>query len=139
MTDDPKFREISYEIGQSLVMGAIILYPLKIVTSRERPNREDQRSFPSGHATSAFAVAAVLDHYYGWKVSIPVYATGAFIAFGRMEQNKHFLTDVVAGATLGWIIGKTVTRGADDKPRWVPTVSPQAQGIALGININLDK
>ena len=137
--DDPKFREISYSIGQALVMDAIILYPLKLATSRERPNREDQRSFPSGHATSAFAVAAVLDHYYGPKVAIPVYALGAFVSFGRMEQNKHYLTDVMAGATLGWLVGKTVTRQADEKPRWIPTVSPQAKGIALGVNINLDK
>ena len=139
MTDNAKFREISYSIGQSLVMNAIVLYPLKIATSRERPNREDDRSFPSGHAASAFAVAAVLDHYYGPKVAIPVYAMGAFVGFGRIEQNKHYLTDVMAGATLGWIIGKTVTRGADEKPRWIPTVAPQAKGIALGININLDK
>jgi len=140
LTDNAKFREISYSIGQSLVMGTIILYPLKMVTNRERPNLEDDRSFPSGHATSAFAVAAVLDHYYGPKVAIPVYVTGAFVAFGRMEQNKHYLTDVVAGATLGWIIGKTVTRTADEKPHWVPTVSPQAKGgMAFGIIINLDK
>lgn len=139
LNDDPKFREISYSIGQALVMDVIILYPLKIVTHRERPNLEDRHSFPSGHATSAFAVAAVLDHYYGPKVAIPVYATGAFVAFARIEQNKHFLTDVMAGATLGWIIGKTVTRQADEKPRWVPTVSPSAHGMAVGVNIDLDR
>jgi membrane-associated phospholipid phosphatase len=137
--DDAKFREISYSIGQALVMETVILYPLKVVTNRERPNLEDHHAFPSGHSTSAFAVAAVLDHYYGPKVAIPVYAAGAFVAFARMEQNKHYLTDVMAGAAFGWLIGKTVTRQADDKPRWTPTVSPQAKGIALGISINLDK
>ncbi len=137
--DEPKLREISYNIGQALVMESIILYPLKIVTDRERPNREDSYSFPSGHATSAFAVAAILDHYYGPKVAIPVYATGAFVAFARIEQNKHYLSDVVAGATIGWLIGKTVTRHADEKPRVIPTVSPQVGGVAFGVSIDLSE
>ena len=137
--DNAQFRDMSYAIGQALVIETVVLYPLKYATSRERPNGEDSRSFPSGHATSAFAVAAVLDHYYGPKVAIPVYATGALVAFARLEQNKHFLSDVVAGATLGWIIGKTVTRELEKDPRVTPTVAPTRGGMTFSLLIDLDR
>ena len=49
---------------------------------------------------------------------------------GRMEDMKHYASDVVAGATIGWIIGRTVARDDPaDKTAW--QVVPFGSGLAM--------
>src|SRR5262245_23354769 len=83
-------------------------YAIKYPVNRTRPNG-DPRSFPSGHASSTFATAAVLQQYYGWKLGIPAYAAAAYTAASRVTDNKHWASDVTFGAFLGIASGRTVT------------------------------
>ena len=53
---------------------------LKYTVRRERPDGSNNKSFPSGHAASAFATATVLQRHYGWKVGAPAYALGSYVA-----------------------------------------------------------
>ena len=110
-----RFRNATYDIGQVFLVGAVYTTTLKYATQRERPDGSDNLSFPSGHTSNAFAWATVANHYYGLKVGIPSYAVATFIGIGRMEKNAHHLTDVVAGAGLGYLVGRTVTR-RDSEP-----------------------
>jgi membrane-associated phospholipid phosphatase len=41
---------------------------------------------------------------------VPAYALASAVAVSRLQRNKHYLSDVMAGATLGYIVGRTVVR-----------------------------
>ncbi|MGZ3711041.1 MAG: phosphatase PAP2 family protein [Bdellovibrionota bacterium] len=75
---------------------------LKITVREPRPNDgSDKKSFPSGHTAGAFAFASVVGAEDGWAWGIPAYTFAAVTAYSRMNDNKHRLHDVVAGATIG--------------------------------------
>lgn len=65
--------------------------------------------FPSGEATAAFAIAAAL--CIAWPRLRPLFISCAcIIAAARLVQGAHFLSDVTAGACLGWLISRAVCR-----------------------------
>jgi hypothetical protein len=80
---------------------------LKLARNNESPNGKDW-AWPSGHTSSSFAVASVLDEFYGPKAGIPAYALASLVAYRMMDTNDHWASDIVFGATLGWIVGHTV-------------------------------
>lgn len=97
--------------GASQLSAALLVYPMKIIVSRERPNGSDMRSFPSGHATRAFVSAEFLHQEFGhlspW-ISIAGYTTASATAYLRLYQNEHWLSDVLAGAAIGMASTKLV-------------------------------
>jgi len=64
----------------------------------------DSFSFPSNHATNAFALAAFLAVFYR-KLTIPLLATAALVAYSRIYVGVHYPADVVAGACFGGSVG----------------------------------
>ncbi|MCD4729971.1 MAG: phosphatase PAP2 family protein [Bacteroidales bacterium] len=76
------------------------------------PFTADYTSFPSGHTTTAFAVASVLAHGYKDKIWIGItsYSIAALVGISRLNDNKHWATDVLAGAVLGAFIGTTLSK-----------------------------
>jgi undecaprenyl-diphosphatase len=62
-------------------------------------------SFPSGHATSAFAAAAVLARYLK-KYAIAFWTLASVIAFSRLYLFMHYPTDIIAGVLLGLACGE---------------------------------
>jgi membrane-associated phospholipid phosphatase len=96
------------DLVRAQISGASWSYALKYAVNRTRPNG-DPRSFPSGHATASFATAMVLQEHYGWKLGLPAFLAASYVGVERVTQKKHWPSDVVAGATLGVISGRTVT------------------------------
>jgi|SoiMethySBSTD1v2_1073268.scaffolds.fasta_scaffold344420_2 membrane-associated phospholipid phosphatase len=94
------------------IASQVVVQGLKYTAGRSRPDASNQRSFPSGHTASAFATATVLQRDFGWKVGIPAYAVGAYVAASRMGSNKHYLSDVLIGAAIGITAGRSVTVGS---------------------------
>ena len=123
MRDDSELAGLGYDMSRSLLLTYGATTVLKLAVQRTRPNGEDY-SFPSGHTASAFSTAGVLcQRYGGWVGGVGV-GLGVLTALGRMEDNKHYASDVVAGATIGWIIGRTVARkgsGDESAMRIIPT------------------
>jgi len=70
-------------------------------------------------------------------MGIPAYSVAAFVALSRMEKNVHYLSDVVMGATIGYIVGRTVVRGSDKERQltWRPTISPDGEGVGLVVSV----
>jgi len=108
--DAPRYRAVTYDWVHAFLINAGYTTLLKEVVHRERPNGEDDLAFPSGHASNAFALAAVAERHYGWKGGVPAYTLASLVAVSRLQRNKHYLSDVMAGATLGYIVGRTVVR-----------------------------
>lgn len=93
---------ILYAMGN--VVAASIVHPVKYFIHRERPDKSNLRSFPSGHTSTAFVAAELLHQEYGhlspW-ISVAGYGTAALTGYFRMQNNAHWLGDVVAGAAFG--------------------------------------
>jgi len=78
---------------------------LKAVVNEERPDHSDHKSFPSGHASMAFAAARSLDKEFRKDcIWIPIagYAAATAIGVERVVNDHHHWYDVVAGAALGF-------------------------------------
>jgi hypothetical protein len=109
-SDDRKFRSLSYALLQGTIMSTAIVQSSKAGFQRLRPNGEGHGAFPSGHAADSFLFATVFAEHYGWKAAVPGYAIATYVAASRLEERKHHLTDVAAGAAIGYLIGRTVSR-----------------------------
>jgi len=140
--DGPRYRAMTYDWLHAFLINAGYTTLLKEVIHRERPNGEDDLSFPSGHASNAFTLAAVAERHYGWKAGVPAYTLASLVAVSRLQRNKHYLSDVMAGATLGYIVGRTVVwvNGKPlDTPRagahlsLSPVVGRRTRGIAATV------
>lgn len=81
--------------------AVLITTVAKYIIREERPDSARRESFPSGHTTSAFAFASVVGVEHGWRWGVPAYALAAFAGWSRINDNKHYLHDVLAGATVG--------------------------------------
>jgi undecaprenyl-diphosphatase len=85
--------------------GALITTVLlKGIVNRERPEHNDNSrwdsSFPSGHAASWFALAAVYGAKYP-KYAIPLYSAGVLMGLSRIYLGQHYPSDVLTGAVIG--------------------------------------
>lgn len=96
-------------------IGIALFLWLKRMTGRRRPCSiephcwatllpPDQFSFPSGHTITAFAMAASLSAYYP-SLAVGLYFCAGSIAASRILLGMHFLSDVVAGGSLGAWLG----------------------------------
>lgn len=131
-----KYRAFSFTLAQTLVVNNSLLFALKLSIRRTRPDQEDDHSFPSGHMSNNIAMATLFQHYYGAKLGIPMYIVAAFVGASRVEAGKHFPSDVVFGAALGYIAAKTAIRGTErlsSKREWTiaPTFGVRHAGIVF--------
>ena len=78
---------------------------LKEMIGRQRPNGKDHRSFPSGHVSHSFTSATVLNEVFGWRYGTGAYALAVLVAINRMQDNKHYLSDVIFSSGLGTAFG----------------------------------
>lgn len=102
-------------VADALTVSNVLKYSL----GRERPfqgsNRglfaEGRDSFPSDHATAAWAMAAVLAREYpGPKMFLGAYGLAVATSLARVSAQKHFVSDVLVGSALGYAIGAYVYR-----------------------------
>ncbi len=76
-------------------------------------------SFPSGHTSLAFSIATVFATQYKDKPLIPIISYGAatLVGISRLTENRHWSSDVFAGAVLGYFCGRQVVRHFNDTHR----------------------
>lgn len=131
------FRNASYDLFAATTVNFLYTETLKRTIDRTRPNGLNNKSFPSGHTSNAFAWATVIDHHFGTKLGLPMYAFATLVAGSRIHRGSHFLSDVVAGAAIGFITARSVVRSADEplgerRLTLVPIVGPRGQrGMAV--------
>jgi membrane-associated phospholipid phosphatase len=106
-TQDPELHDLSGAMTSALILTNASTLLLKIAANSDAPNGE-AHGWPSGHTSSSFTMAAVLDEFYGPWIGVPAYGLAGLVAFSRIDDREHDLSDVIFGAALGYGIGKVV-------------------------------
>jgi len=109
---------------------------LKRVVNQRRPDKGDHLSFPSGHTTTAFAFAAVIGIEHDIYASVAAYTLATVVAVSRMQDNVHYLHDVVFGATLGisYAVALKQRQNKNQSTYW--QVLPVNDGALLSMSAN---
>lgn len=119
-------------VGADLLRAQLVAEALTLTMQysirRTRPDGSSF-SFPSGHASVAFASAAVLQQQFGWKTGLVAYAAASYVAASRLQANRHFLSDVVFGAAVGMVSAHAATLGEKHRLAAIPSIAPVAGGI----------
>jgi len=114
--DDYNAKTVALDGFSASVISSLTTSIFKGISGRARPNTGlgphhwnlfgGDQSFPSGHATGAFAFASVIaGHYYSPWVATTAYTIASLVGVARIEQDAHWASDVVAGGLIGGLIG----------------------------------
>ncbi|MHB9155212.1 MAG: phosphatase PAP2 family protein [Endomicrobiales bacterium] len=133
--------------AESMALSGVFTSVLKHAGGRRRPNAGDgpyawdgpqltlsggRLSFPSGHATSAFALATVVAYEYdALPVQLLAYGTATLAALSRVNDNAHWASDAFAGAAIGYWTGRTVYKRHHAGISGSLSVLPAPQGIVM--------
>ena len=139
------FTDRSVIYGISTVIMASTVFATKDITHQLRPDGSDHNSFPSGHTATAFAAAEFMRKEYQdvsiWY-GVAGYAAAATTGYLRMYNNKHWLSDVVAGAGVGilstdlaYLLYPTVKRLVTKKDHLSTIAMPYYQDGTIGLSI----
>jgi len=132
-TGHSRAAQVGADIVRAQFLSQGAAQAIKFAVGRTRPDGSP-RSFPSGHSASMFATATVLQKDFGWRVGIPAYAAATYVAAGRIQTKRHYLSDVAFGAAIGMMAGHTVTVG-HGKARFA--VAPAAMAGGAGVSLTL--
>lgn len=129
--DSPRTALLGADLIRSQTINAVLTQGVKLAVRRQRPDGTSF-SFPSGHTSTTFTTATVLQRHFGWKVGAPAYAVAAFVGGSRLQENRHYLSDVLFGAAIGIVSGRTATIGRGAATFSLsPLVAPGTVGVAL--------
>jgi len=149
--DDIKLRKIALLSLESWLISGAIVGSMKFLIGRARPHEEETsttfhpfssrsryRSFPSGHASSAFAVATTIaDQSEEFIVDFLAYSFASLAAVSRVHDGKHWASDVFIGATMGYFISKKISawhRQEGKKKFQVGIqIAPQRQSLTISL------
>ena len=159
ITKNEKIKTSTLLATQSYLTAGAMEYLLKFLTGRQRPADSDPTTeaepqfhgpftskqtsgnskgfssgFPSGHTTAAFAAATVFAMEYSDRPIVPIiaYSAAGLIGLSRITENKHWITDVFAGAVLGYFTGRQVV---NNYHRYAKIKASQQKKNTLSFNI----
>ena len=105
ITREEDGRNRTLRSADAMLTSAALSEGLKLIVRERRPGSGTADSFPSGHATAAFAVATVESVYHP-KQAFIWYGGAALIGGSRVALHVHYVHDVLAGAALGYATAK---------------------------------
>jgi membrane-associated phospholipid phosphatase len=154
MTNDARFQDAAFTSMQSLAYSTAAVFALKYAVGRLRPEEKagassfdlfsSNTSFPSGHTATAFAVVTPWVMYYPSPITYGLFALSAGTAVARIAKDRHWPTDVLTGAAIGYFTARYLSNrhqnaaSGPDGPRveFTPTLAPDAVGLNLRVNLN---
>jgi membrane-associated phospholipid phosphatase len=138
LSGNKKLTRLAWHVGGAAALSSGITTVLKYTIGRARPNHggdsdefrpfRGATSFPSGHTTLAFAVAtAIADETENGWVDAAVYGAATLTAYARVNNDRHWASDVLAGALVGHLSARWLSRqGASLR------LAPQSVGLSFG-------
>lgn len=144
---DPRAKATALDsIAASGIASGLIVNATKYLVGRARPTDgrgaynfqpfSGHDSFLSGHTTEAFALASVIsEHYDAAWVKVTAYGLAGTVGYARLNNNRHWPSDVLAGAVVGTFVGKTVVHFNREhrKISVQPIVSREMQGAEISL------
>lgn len=155
-----KMKTTTLLATQAYITGAAVESVVKFISGRQRPflidsnkveveptfhgpfyrlprdakGRRTNSSFPSGHTTVAFAAATVYAMEYKNKPLVPIlaYSAATLIGLSRITENKHWATDVLTGAAVGYLTGRLVV---NNYHRFAKLRAPQQKKNSISFNL----
>ena len=135
---------------ESFAITGVFTQVLKVATGRPRPSSGKSStawegpdfggglSFPSGHTSTAFAIATVFAEEYEDNAWVPpiAYSIAALTAFSRLNDDKHWASDVFLGGALGYFVSKTILKLHSNKKGRHYTIYPRLNGKDAGLALN---
>ncbi len=114
--DDYNAKTTALDGLSASVISSVLASTIKDIVGRARPNTGlgphdfnpggGNYSFPSGHATGAFAFASVIAaHYDDVWVDTTAYTIASLVGIARIHLDAHWASDVIAGGLIGGLIG----------------------------------
>ena len=113
LNKDKQLQKEGWKATGTVLVNVVVTQSLKKIVGRQRPYNaypdrisfyhfENDSSFPSGHASNAFATATTLSlTFKKWYVTVPAYLWATGSAYSRLYLGQHYLTDVLGGAAVG--------------------------------------
>jgi hypothetical protein len=158
--NNEKMKTTTLLATQSYITSAVIAALIKTITGRQRPSHFDpshieaeptfhgpfysnsrdkngkriNTSFPSGHTTAAFSAATVFALEYKNRPWVPIlsYSAATLIGLSRITENKHWFTDVLVGAGLGFLTGRQVV---NNYHRYSKLKAPNQKKNTVALNL----
>ena len=119
--------------------GALLTTDLisNYVIHERRPNKNDTRSFPSGHATGSFSPAMYIHRRYGLKQAIVPYSLAIFTGFTRVYTKNHYVHDVLGGAVVSglftWMAVSRLDKTGTSCLELTPTLGADGGGMRFRV------
>lgn len=143
----PRSQKVALLGAKAYILSGVFVQFPKLLINRHRPYHDTPsqynlfegpslslyKSFPSGHSTSVFAIAAVIASEYKSTVWVPIvsYTVASLSALSRVYDNKHWASDIFMGAAFGWAIGKLVYNSNQWKIKTYPMITPESAGLSF--------
>jgi membrane-associated phospholipid phosphatase len=164
LTKNTKMKTTTLLASQAYITSALVESTLKLVFGRTRPSFYDpteeaepkflgpfgktsrdfsgarsNSSFPSGHATAAFAAATVYAMEYKNSKWVPIlsYSAASLIALSRITENKHWTTDILVGSVLGYFSGRHIVNNYHRYAKLKASQQPK-NSISFAAHYNVD-
>jgi len=144
--ENDKAKRTALIATESFLITGLYTTILKVSMGRHRPSAgasstsfdgftTDQKSFPSGHTSTAFAIATVIANKYEETPYIkPIsYGIASLTGLSRINDEKHWASDVFFGAALGYFTSKTILKLHNNKKGQHFTIYPRVDSRGGGI------
>jgi membrane-associated phospholipid phosphatase len=102
-----RVSHLGFDLLRAALLSQALTQGIKVAVRRDRPTGECC-AFPSGHASTTFATASVLERHLGYRAAWPTLVIATYVGASRLHDNRHFLSDVLFGASVGMASGWTV-------------------------------
>jgi len=145
---DPDSISMHRSLVDAYILAGLGTLLVKGVTNTSRPSDDwngGHYGFPSFHAASSFTIAAVIDEYHGPKTGLPAMAVAGLISYSRIDLRDHDLSDILFGAAMGCLVGRSVARWhlhGDGNVRLLPWseagLDQQAAADVTGLRWSID-
>ena len=152
ISDDKNLRKTALLSLEGWLTSGLIVQGMKFITGRARPHTEESfssfhpfssehrnKSFPSGHAASAFAVAVVIaNHSEKFSIDFLSYSLATLVAMSRVHNSEHWMSDVFIGSAVGYFVGNKILAlnkpGDSNKVRLGFQFSPKIQALKICVS-----
>lgn len=151
LTKNRKSESTALLAAESFLLSAAFVRVAKIMGGRLRPDSyppsgafdfkgpfNGGTAFPSGHTIGAFAVATVVANQYRDVKWVPIasYSIATLAGLSRVHDNRHWISDVFAGAVFGWAIGNVVCpNNKKSNLSVIPFKSDSVYGVKLALSL----